>query len=540
MIINNTPVLIKKYMKSFKFTFISFIYFFILTYFQTSSFKIPFVIAISLMAIMHFISKSRKFAVVSVILFSLLITFEAFFAFFYHSRIPDGIFFSIMETNPTEAKSVMIDIWIKGVILFSFTFFLILFSVQELKKNCNFSIKWSGLFLFVLLFIAYPCYIFFKKDLRTGFFNKYEISPSWACHSEIKERLPVIWGTISSYIMYLKESNELKKYLDNDRILPVGISLNDTVVSPQKIFFIIGESACRRNMSIYGYHVKTTPFLDSLHNVSPNLIIYNDAISPGCLTRHVIGFLTTFASPANMNPLHEQKNIIELANVAGYQSLWISAQDARGIYESFTSIISSFSQYLHYPDPTKRSDDLDLIPVIQEQYNKKVKQFFVINLFGSHIKYSDRYDNFDKIQIEDFYENVDYDRTIHHTDRVLREIYKIIEKDTSSIIYYISDHGECLKLKGHGFINGSISQFEVPMLFINQTGVDIHQIADKYYMVGNERINTLSSIYILAELMGYSVMDETVQNVREHSEFIYHADGRSYSFSKLVESESVK
>lgn len=60
---------------------------------------------------------------------------------------------------------------------------------------------------------------------------------------------------------------------------------------------------------------------------------------------------------------------------------------------------------------------------------------------------------------------VDYNRTIHHTDRVLEALYNTVKDDKSSVIAYFSDHGEIIG-KGHGFLDEGTEWFEIQMITI--------------------------------------------------------------------------
>jgi glucan phosphoethanolaminetransferase (alkaline phosphatase superfamily) len=280
--------------------------------------------------------------------------------------------------------------------------------------------------------------------------------------------------------------------------------------------------------------VKTTPFLDSLSQTS-KMTVYN-AISPACTTLDVTPLLFTFATPKDLKPFFIHKNIIELANDAGYQTVWLSNQTTFDKWGSVITHISSLSCdvfFTGYEKTVKIIDDLSLIPKLQEKYKKNMKQFFVIHLQGSHGGYSTKYDKIDEVAIKSNNTNCQYDWSIHHTDRVLRKIYNIMKADTSSILYYISDHGENIEMYGHGYLNGGVCQFEVPMFIINQSKIDVDAIVDQYFLHEKNRINTLSSINILAELMGYSFTDGIISEVREQSNYVYHVDGRTYKYDEL-------
>ena len=528
------------FLKKYKYTIAVFLYFQIIVYFQIrtawyrGSYLYYFVNASSLLLILHLISKSKLILRIAFqVIFSLLITFEAYYAFFFKCSISLGVISSIMATNIAEATDVMKGRVLPCIIIFCLSFFGVFKCVDELKIK-NIPVKWSALLLSGYMFVCFPLYVFRKIQKDDDFDLDYTGSAIRTCQMIITERFPLIYGQISSVLVSRQEMKQVKKYLKHDRILPEGVSWKSAECLPEKIFFVLGESQHSKHLSLYGYDVKTTPFLDSLSQASSKMSVYN-AISPACTTLDVSNLLFTFATPGNLTPFFTQKNIVELANDAGYQTVWLSNQITFDEWGSIITHISSLSHDIYftgYEETTKKIDDLSLIPKLREKYQKNMKQFFVIHLQGSHYSYSTKYDKIDEAAIKGNRTKDEYDRSIHHTDRVLREIYHVMKADSSSVLYYISDHGENIEMSGHGGLAAGLSQFEVPMFTINQTKIDVDAIVDKYFLHEKNRMNTLSTINILAEWMGYSFSDEIISEVREQSNYIY-VDGRTHKYDEL-------
>jgi len=220
--------------------------------------------ALSLLFILHIVSKSKLvFIVVFSALFSILITFEAYYGFFFKNGITLGIVIAIMETNVAEAAGAMEGRVLQCIILFCLSFFLIFKSTSELKKM-NINVKWSVLILSVYLFVFFPLFIYRRIKVDKRFAAAFKYAPVIWTQTTVTERLPLLYGQIASVIVYLNEKNKSKKYLLQERILLEGVIRNDTVYIPEKIFFVVGESQYRKHLSLYGYDIKTTPFLDSL------------------------------------------------------------------------------------------------------------------------------------------------------------------------------------------------------------------------------------------------------------------------------------
>ena len=530
------------FLNKYKYTIAVFLYFQVIVYVQIidawyrGHYLFYFINASSLILILHLISKSKYIiSVILTVIFSLLITIEAYYGFFFKSNITLGFAFAIIDTNIAETASIMKGRTVPCIIIFCLSFFGLFKSAYELKRM-NIKVKWSVLALAFYLFVCFPLYGYRKIKVDKEFASAFKIFPLLNAQKLITERSPFLYGQLSSVIVYIEERSKLKKYLLQDRILPEGVSWNDSALIPEKIFFVIGESQCRSHLSLYGYDIRTTPFLDSLSQSSANMTFYN-GVAPACFTTYCMRMLFTFATPLDHNPFIAQKNIIELANDAGFQTVWLSNQPTFGPWDDgFLWQVSSLSDNVFYTGNSNERTlymDIDLIPSLQEKYQSGRKQFFLIHLNGSHYSYSDKYDETDKIAIKGDDMTTHYNRSVHHTDRVLREIYNIMKNDTSSILFYTSDHGENVELGVHGLVHGGFSQFDVPMIIINQSKIDVEAIVNKYFLHEKNRMNTFSSTNILAELMGYSFSDEVISNVREHSYYVHHGDGRTYKFDEI-------
>lgn len=521
----------------FKFTIITVLYFCIITFFQIGHLKVfwyPINIlnAISLLLYLFLFGRGR-FRYFFLIIFSVLLTLDAYYAFFFHRGVSIGIIASIFETTSAEAKGVMKVLFPGSLVLLSITTFLILLSANELGK-LKMRRKYGVILLAVYLFVGIPGYMFLYTNYSPKYQEWFKDAPVLTFQEITTRQSSLLYGTLSSIAAYYYERREVQRYSEDwERSLPDGISLNQHG-TPQKIYFIVGESQWRKHMSIYGYPIKTTPFLDSLYQVSDDITIYRNFFSPACITRDALRILLSFATPQKSSFFYIYKNLFELANDAGYKTLWMTSQDAvhSGLHDSYASKLVPSSNVYHH----NRGNDLQLVSIVKREKLPDMKQFYFINLYGSHTNYTN-YDDTDKAHISDNGIIADYDRTIHHTDRFMRNFYKMIENDSSSVVVYISDHGEILELKGHGFLGKGSSQFEVPLLTINHSNIPIDSLVNKYIVPGKDRINTLIVTYILLELMGYTISDEQIDFIRQQSNYVYHVDGKWYEY-ETIEAEN--
>ncbi|WP_051690822.1 phosphoethanolamine transferase [Photorhabdus australis] len=143
---------------------------------------------------------------------------------------------------------------------------------------------------------------------------------------------------------------------------------------------LIGESARRDHMSLYGYDKATTPTLDAMQK---NMLIFNQAISPASVT-----ILSVPISLSNItlyqlrDKSHYADNIISLAKDAGFNTTWISNQGRSGKSNSLITVIANiaesqkWNEYIEY--------DEELLPYLDDALKQRGKKFIVMHIYGSH------------------------------------------------------------------------------------------------------------------------------------------------------------
>ncbi|MFV0467632.1 MAG: phosphoethanolamine transferase, partial [Dysgonomonas sp.] len=464
----------------------------------------------------------------------IIISFDAFFAFVYQSKITMFILSSIFETNLIEAKEAISQIVVVVVLILSVTGFLIIAAQRELKK-CNISRKRSALILLIYFVVVIPplAAVKTKKDIAT-LPALFEADPLLTVESSTKNIMPVFYGDLFTFGTYQYQMLQMKSFVHKERVLPKGIVFDSATVQPQKIYFIIGETARRDHFSLYGYPVKTTPFLDSLNQDRSVDFSYYKGVAPAPLTREALRIILSFASISDPKPFFEQKNIIELAREAGYETNWISNQDRVSVGDGYIGFVGSRSDYVSFRAITTQGklDDLNLVDIVKKRYKPDKKQFFVIHLIGSHHLYEERYDDVDRQSIQGNDIVADFDRSIHHTDRVFREVYHLAQKDPSAVIYYFSDHGEII---GKGHAMGWLQDYLAPVFAISTdtTIVNTKPLIEKYVDRETSLINTSSTIYIMSEILGYKVPQNYVDMSIADGKFVLDKDFRPILFSKV-------
>ncbi|MBN8704147.1 MAG: phosphoethanolamine transferase [Bacteroidetes bacterium] len=220
------------------------------------------------------------------------------------------------------------------------------------------------------------------------------------------------------------------------------------------IVLIVGESLTSKHMSLFGYEKPTTPLLDSLYNAGI-LTIKKSTTQAVCTDISLISFFNILDSIGQYNQvLNGNTLLFKLAKDQGYKTYFISSQSKKGM-SSYTSQIK-----LQYVDVFKYSTNLDpactntegcLDEKIQPELDKidlsTNNNFIVLQLYGSHEQYNERYpESFHFFKEKDYKypQGADYDNSIRYTDYNIAKIIQTLKNSNAKIKFFMmSDHGEC-------------------------------------------------------------------------------------------------
>lgn len=249
----------------------------------------------------------------------------------------------------------------------------------------------------------------------------------------------------------LEKPIDLRNY---EKDVPIVIENEN---QPENIVLIIGESHSSLHNSLNGYEKLTNPNLEKLRDFGL-LTVFQDAESPAVYTVGSFKYMMTTMKKDSeeQEEWYKYTTLPYIMRKGGYKTYWVSNQCKRGLFDN---IVSSFSEVCdtsyfigkNVEAGLSNSFDGDLIDVIEKYHrNSDGKKFFIVNLMGSHIKYSERFpDDFKHFKAEDYSKykksqrqiRADYDNSILYTDYVVSSIMKLFE-NSNSIVLYLSDHGE--------------------------------------------------------------------------------------------------
>ncbi|WP_139452846.1 phosphoethanolamine transferase [Campylobacter armoricus] len=283
------------------------------------------------------------------------------------------------------------------------------------------------------------------------------------------------------------------------------------------IVFIIGESTQRNYMSLYGYNLQTTPKLEELEKKG-YLIKFSDVIAPFASTQASLRRVLNFSNIENEEEWFNQLNMVDLFNLAGYKSIFISNHEPLSGHTSITTAVANRADKAIFIDQfstddkifTKQTDGV-MLPIIKDNIDSK--NFFIVQLMGTHFKYSRRFEKgFAKFENKDINrtlnnkekQNVaDYANAVLYNDYFINEIFNLF-KDKEAIIVYISDHGESVyefRDRAEHFVTSRFTA-EIPFFIIisdkfkknNPKLVDkIIKAKDKPFM-SDDLIHTMTTI----------------------------------------------
>ncbi|WP_187153614.1 phosphoethanolamine transferase [Campylobacter peloridis] len=279
-----------------------------------------------------------------------------------------------------------------------------------------------------------------------------------------------IWADYNFYLKnYEKTANS---YMGG------GISIKNKI---PYVIFIIGESTQRNYMSLYGYYLKTTPNLEILEKKG-NLIKFSDVIAPFASTQASLRRVMNFSNIENEENWYDRLNIVDLYNLAGYKSIFVSNHEPMSGHTSITTAVAYRANKTIFLDKFATDDkiftkklDAEMLPFIKD--NSKNYDFFVLQLMGTHFKYDRRYEkSFAKFKADDINRNLDlkdkeivasYANSVLYNDYFINEVFDLF-KDKEAIMIYISDHGESVfeyRDRAEHFVTSKFTA-EIPFFFI--------------------------------------------------------------------------
>lgn len=225
------------------------------------------------------------------------------------------------------------------------------------------------------------------------------------------------------------------------------------------VVFVIGESARRDHMGLYGYDRDNTPNLDK----EKNLVALQGY---SCDTATKLSLRCMFvreggASEAPQRTLKEA-NVFSVLKSKGWSSELYSMQSEAWFYNKTRADDYSLRENIasEKRNAGKPVDDMLLINEMKDSManHPNGKHLIILHTKGSHYLYSDRYPrSFAQYQpecmgIDDSCSTEEminaYDNSLLYTDYFLSQVFDQL-RDKNAIVFYASDHGESISKSMH-------------------------------------------------------------------------------------------
>lgn len=389
----------------------------------------------------------RAVAVSVIIVFVALSLFNGLSWLFYGFGISRKLAGIVFETNGKEIAEFMPELRDKfRAMLLSLGFagtviaFVVLWIAVPLVPR---KIFWGIATVFSVLGLGYLCYVFTTAEF--GRANHLVFARTYRCVKAQRH-----------------DSAKIKELMAKRLPLADG----ETASSENRaarVVVVIGESASRDHLSLYGYPLPTTPRLDT---ISEGLYVFTDAIASSTSTAENLPRLLTFMTDRpGEGEWYEYPTLLQLFKTLGYHTYWLSNQEKTGEWSNLSGILSSDADVVKYLGSENSEDNYQykyddvILPEFSRTFNSSDSlQLSFLHLMGSHFQYDHRYPsqrakftsddvlakmpkkwlNKEKAQII-----ANYDNTILFTDSILSKIIEEIRNfPKSGIVLYVSDHGE--------------------------------------------------------------------------------------------------
>lgn len=365
---------------------------------------------------------------------------------------------------------------------------------DNLNAKTLFGIVLCAAPLLCLLIIGIPYRFYLSLQNKTSVIRLYAVFPlALICLvtgmfiRDYYKELPQYDRNIADAYNDVKDFNERSQRMQQFDLSDITANLSDT---PQVHVIVIGESAYRPELSIYGNAVKTTPFADSLKD---DLYAFTNVTSPSAQTAIVLEKVLTLAEEnRDREKIWAEPGLMDFYNAAGFETYWISAHSMYGLFDNYSHLLQRVKHRVFINQFKKWSNgfseyklDSELLPELDKALaDNAPRKVIFLHLMGSHRLYEDRYppdyqkDNpefeFNAEEVDDRY--ITYVKSLHYTDHILSEIFKRVSenKDAASFILYFSDHAESISKYGDSYRHADSEQdprsLEIPfMLWLSDT-----------------------------------------------------------------------
>ncbi len=459
---------------------------------------------IVVLSIVFLINKSKKFAIIL------------------------SIFFSIIQF------AQFCNIKYFGTLLSPSSIYLMTKEVSDVFEEATY-IFWN--YIYLLLMVALPFYGIFKISF-SRFAKKYKCKSVYTFSifllavvlpllyygdyvpNAIKFSLENSVRTVIGYVDIITKNQNFKNYK------PYSVEKIKNITESTTIVYILGESTNYDHMSLFGYKEETTPQLKKLAQ-SPNFY-YKKGIAGAITTIASCKFmLNAIKEPDNVKEASlDTTNLFRIAKQNGFKTFYISAQKADLLASiggvPYIDVLITREQY-----PTQFSNKRDsfLFEILKEQKFAE-KNFVVIHQRCIHSPYTKTIPkSFIASQkfVSDKNQTInEYNAAIFYNDSIISGLFNVFNKRKEKYyIFFASDHNELMGkngLWGHGNLNPETAK--IPVLIQSNDLLFLQKIKSIF------AITHYDICIAIANLLGFEIKNPNKNNDEEKD--IYYINGVDY------------
>jgi heptose-I-phosphate ethanolaminephosphotransferase len=357
----------------------------------------------------------------------------------------------------------------------------------------------SGLaILFVLLSVALLlvwllAFLDTRKQIKQGAFLGlllFSLGLSLALNKSFSP--PFIMAMERAVSSYLFEIETYAALQDRRRAGKPLSKSTQVQLKSQTMIVVIGESANRDHLGLYGYGRNTTPYSELLLDKG-EMLRFDLAYSNHTHTNPSLALALTSADQYLGQPWMKSASILNIANDAGIETHWISNQQMLGAWDNHVSLIAreathfiSKNKLTGTARDAKEHDGVLLESIEDALRNSSVPtKLIFVHLQGSHASYCSRFPKSEAHYVgiratKNIFGSLAnhiarsnngvlncYDSSIQYTDLVLSRITTALAgSDNPAALLYISDHSEdIINNKAHNSSLFTFDMAEIPLLF---------------------------------------------------------------------------
>ena len=311
-----------------------------------------------------------------------------------------------------------VDMFFYPYLFFIFVFFIVIIAYFEYKRihgNMVLSV------LYLITFFSFAIYSYF-------IFSAYSIK--LIPYSLIYHDTYYSWQDYRTNQLARIKADSQNKWILSEPYVP----------KYKNYVLVIGESMRADYMSVYGYPLQTTPFLDNVNGIFIDAYYSTAGYTDNSLM-HSLYWKPDNEMADNSDVFFG--NIIQLSKKAGLKTHWISNNNS-----GWTAQITPLANQSDYVDlkgaETLKDDELlvKLSDILQKPSKSKENNqanLFIIHLYGQHEPYCEKLKN--KPQFNVNIGDIDcYLQSIYEDDQRLKQLSEILNKYGSYSIMFFSDH----------------------------------------------------------------------------------------------------